>query len=98
MQDLGRASGNGFPVTSLWDLHRAHMPVGAQQSVHSGSTLSAEREAEHRGGERQEGNTLGSVKNLPGYVLLTASRRSVQFFTLEAGDTTIHKQNPKGSS
>lgn len=60
MQDLGRASGNGFPVTSLWDLHRAHMPVGAQQSVHSGSTLSAEREAEHRGGERQEGNILGS--------------------------------------
>lgn len=96
MQDLGRASGNGFPV-SLWDLHRAHMPVGAQQSVHSGSTLSAEREAEHRGGERQEGNTLGS-ENLPGYVLLTASRRSVQFFTLEAGDTTIHKQNSKGSS
>lgn len=78
-QDLGRVGGNGFPVTSLWDLHRAHMPVGAQQSVHSGSTLSVEREAEHRGVERQEGNTLGSVKSLPGYVLLlTASRRSVQ--------------------
>lgn len=38
------------------------MPVGVQQSVHSGSTLSVEREAEHRGGERQEGNILGLVK------------------------------------
>lgn len=62
MQDLGRASGDDLPVTSLWDLHRAHTPVHTQQSVHSGSTLSVEREAEHRGGERQEGDTLGLVK------------------------------------
>lgn len=49
VQDLGRASVNGFPVTSLWiDLASQHTgrPVSAQQSVHSGPTLSVGRKAE----------------------------------------------------
>jgi hypothetical protein len=94
---LPRTKAEQVGMASLWHhcgSPRAHKPISAQQSVHSGSTLSVGKKAEGRGGERQEGNTLGLVKAslaMSSYHPQATGHWFVQLFTLEAGDAIIHK-------